>query len=252
MYIIADKNYLLNPVDAYYTNDTEISDLPEIQEMHEYVIGIEDKIEGDFDLSTIRFEFFYNQYSFVRDGLLLSKVKFFRLYDKCSCFKEYCQEVLHKSTWQINHIINASRVFLELMYAGFEILPANIAQGQVLAHLTGEELIHSWRTVIESKEPHQITANSIREVLCIPTVSDKKSAKLDIPADLHNELIDTARAKGFSLHELIRVLLYFFLTGGKGGDNTHCLSTYDNTQNFNQNKPSEEEDIAKYGGVVTY
>lgn len=41
---------------------------------------------------------------------------------------------------------------MELIYAGFEILPTNISQAIALSSLMEDELVHVWRNVIESIE----------------------------------------------------------------------------------------------------
>lgn len=64
------KKYLLNPFNALYQDDILLSSLPEIQELDEYARNLEDKIEGDFDLEYLTFEFACNQMGFVRNGLL--------------------------------------------------------------------------------------------------------------------------------------------------------------------------------------
>ena len=140
-----NKNFLHNPFDALYQDNTLLSDKPEIQELNQYALDLEDQIPGDFNLNYLTFEFAYNQLGFVRNGLLLAKIKFLKLYKNygdgtfarargCgfpAAFMSpasFCKFQLRKQRWQINDTIKAARVVLQLMYAGFEILPANIAQ----------------------------------------------------------------------------------------------------------------------------
>ena len=75
-----NKKYILDPFNALYQDDILLSNKPEIQEINEYAIGLEDKIEGDFDLGYIEFEFAINRLAYVRNGLLLAKLKFLKLY----------------------------------------------------------------------------------------------------------------------------------------------------------------------------
>ena len=53
------KKYLADPFNALYLyqDDIAISTRPEIVEINEYAIGLEEKIEGDFNLDYIIFEF---------------------------------------------------------------------------------------------------------------------------------------------------------------------------------------------------
>ena len=64
--------YLADPFNALYQDDIALSDKPEIIEINEYAIGLEEKIEGDFNLDYIIFEFAYNRLAYIRNGLLLA------------------------------------------------------------------------------------------------------------------------------------------------------------------------------------
>lgn len=74
------KKYLANPFDHIYKDDTQISNRPEIQELNQYAIDLEDRIEGDFDPKTTEFEFKYNRLAYIRNGLILCKLKFLKIY----------------------------------------------------------------------------------------------------------------------------------------------------------------------------
>ena len=77
-----NKNFLHNPFDALYQDNTLLSDKPEIKELNQYAIDLENQIAGEFNLKYLTFEFAYNQLGFVRNGLLLAKIKFLKLYKK--------------------------------------------------------------------------------------------------------------------------------------------------------------------------
>ena len=64
------KKHLLNPFNAIYQDKILLSDCPEIQELNEYATDLEDKIEGDFNLDYIIFEFNHNRLAYIRNGLL--------------------------------------------------------------------------------------------------------------------------------------------------------------------------------------
>ena len=95
-----------------YQGDIPLSEKPEIQELKEYAIALEAKTAGDFDLKSLISEFVYNQLAFVRNGLLLAKIKFLKLYKDYGdgTFASFCREQLRKQRWQINDTIKAARV----------------------------------------------------------------------------------------------------------------------------------------------
>lgn len=66
------KRYLANPFDHIYKDDNHLSNRPEIQELNQYAVDLEDKIEGDFNPEYVEFEFNYNRLAYVRNGLLLA------------------------------------------------------------------------------------------------------------------------------------------------------------------------------------
>ena len=243
------KKYLTDPFNALYQEDSFISDRPEIQELNEYALGLEDRIEGDFNLEYIAFEFAYNRLAYIRNGLLLAKLKFLKLHKRfgdgtfarargCgfpAAFMSpasFCRERLK---------IKAARVCMELIYAGFEVLPTNISQAMAIASLTGEELVHAWRSVTESIEPDKITHRSIKSFLFPPTISDLPDTKIRVDPTLHEDLHREAAMRcahptaklatnssscGISIVDLIRVMFDFFITGGATknfSDNSHLF-----------------------------
>ena len=217
------KKYQLDPFNALYLyqDDFDISQRPEIQEIDEYARDLKDKIEGDFNLDYITFEFAYNRLAYVRNGLLLAKLKFLKLYKNFGdgTFATFCREQLKITRWQVNDNIKAARVTMELIYAGFEILPTNISQAVALASLVGDELVHAWRSVVENIEPDKITHKSIRSLLFPPTESDLPSTTIKVPPTLHESIHAEAAERGLSIVDLIKAMFEFFVTGG----NSHLL-----------------------------
>ena len=202
------KKYLADPFNALYLyqDDFTLSTRPEIQEIDQYARDLEDKIEGDFNLDYITFEFAYNRLAYVRNGLLLAKLKFLKLYKRFGdgTFATFCRERLRITRWQINDNIKAARVTMELIYAGFEILPTNISQAVALASMAGEELIHAWRSVVESIEPDKITHKSIRSFLFPPTLEDLPDTTIKVPPTLHEDIHREAAERGMSIVDLIK------------------------------------------------
>ena len=171
---------------------------------------------------------------------MLAKLKFLKLYKNFGdgTFATFCREQLKITRWQVNDNIKAARVCMELIYAGFEILPTNISQAMALASLVGDELIHAWRSVIESIEPKlyelptaslaarssaQITYKSIRSLLFPPTESDLPTTTIKVPPTLHESIHVEAAERGLSIVDLIKAMFDFFITGG----NSHLFGVGD-------------------------
>lgn len=245
--VMTTTRYLANPFDHIYKDETQLSDRPEIQELKQYAVDLEDKIEGDFDPEYIEFEFNYNRLAYVRNGLLLAKLKFLRIYKSVGdgTFASFCRERLRITRWQINDNIKAARVAMELLYAKFEVLPANISQAMALASLTGEELIHAWRSVVESIAPDEITHKSIRAHLFPPTEKDLPAATLKLPHVLHESIHKEAAEQGLSIPQFLWAMLEFFISGGNEAKsyNSHPLSSSDYTKDYRQKEEIWREDL---------
>ena len=244
------KKYLTDPFNALYRDDFAIISRPEIQEINEYALGLEERIEGDFNLDYITFEFALNRLAYVRNGLLLAKLKFLKLYKNFGdgTFASFCREQLKITRWQVNDNIKAARVCMELIYAGFEILPTNISQaiaklaeGIALASLVGDELVHAWRSVIESIEPDKITHKSIRSLLFPPTELDLPTATIRVTPTLHESIHTEAAERGMSIVDLIKIMFEFFVTGG----NSHPWQHDINTENYAKRERIWLDDLAK-------
>ena len=227
-----NKKYLHNPFNALYQDNTLLSDKPEIKELNQYALDLEDRIAGEFNLNYLTFEFAYNQLGFVRNGLLLAKIKFLKLYKNYGdgTFASFCKFQLRKQRWQINDTIKAARVVLDLMYAGFEILPTNIAQAVVLAKLTIDELIEKWRSIIETIPLDKITAHSIRNVVKPITESEPAVATIEVPAQVHQDIHSEAAYRGLTVGEFLKIVLGFFLES----ENSHSLQPQFNTADYIQ------------------
>ena len=116
---------------------------------------------------------------------------------------------------------------MELIYAGFEILPTNISQAIALASLVGDELVHAWRSVIESIEPDKITHKSIRSLLFPPNELDLPSATIRVTPTLHETIHREAADLGISIPEFLWTILQFFVSGGNSHLSQYNISTED-------------------------
>lgn len=238
------KKYLADPFNALYLyqDDFTISTRPEIQEIDQYARDLEDKIEGDFNLDYIVFEFAYNRLAYVRNGLLLAKLKFLKLYKSFGdgTFATFCREQLKITRWQVNDNIKAARVAMQLIYAGFEILPTNISQAMALASLPEDELAHAWRSVIESIEPDKITHKSIKSFLFPPTLEDLPTTTIKVPPSLHESIHAEAAERDLSIVDLIKAMFEFFITGG----NSHLLNDDVDNIDYAEKERIWREDLA--------
>ena len=236
------KKYLLNPFNALYQDSSLLSNKPQIQELNQYAVDLESQIAGDFNLEYLTNEFAYNQLAFVRNGLLLAKIKFQKLYKNYGdgTFASFCKHQLKKQRWQINDTIKAARVVLDLMYAGFEILPTNISQAVALAKLTLDELIQKWRSIINTLPPDKITAHSIRNAVRPTTESESAVASLEVPASIHEDIHREAANRGLSIGVFISMMLKFFLES----ENLHLLKHQINTKEYKKKERIWQEDLA--------
>lgn len=209
-YYSVPKGYLLDPFQhLYLNNDFEPSEDPVIREVIEYARGLEEKIEGDFNLDYVRFQFGYNTLAFIRNGLLAFKIKSLKLYKKThSSFKRYCKEVIGRSHWQINKLVEAARVAMELIYAGFDVIPSNPSQCAPLAGYTGEELIEKWQSILDNFREDKITAQKIYNFLHPATAQEELDTRVTLPVKLYTSLLELAIARGQSLVGTIEQLFY--------------------------------------------
>ena len=236
------KKYLQNPFNALYQDSSLLSNKPQIQELNQYAVDLESQIAGDFNLEYLTNEFAYNQLAFVRNGLLLAKIKFQKLYKNYGdgTFASFCKHQLKKQRWQINDTIKAARVVLDLMYAGFEILPTNISQAVALAKLTLDELIQKWRSIINTLPPDKITAHSIRNAVKPFTEFNPAVASLEVPASIHEDIHREAANRGLSIGEFLKIILSFFIKS----ENPHLLEHEVNTEEYREKERIWQEDLA--------
>ena len=236
-----NKKFIFNPFHALYRDDIVLNDCPEIQKLDRYARNLKDKIQEDFDLNNIVFEFNYNRLAYVRNGLLLAKIKFLKLYQNFGdrTFATFCKEQLKITRWQVNDTIKAARVTMELIYAGFEILPTNISQAIALASLAKEELIKSWQKVIDNIKPDLITHKSIRSLLFPSTEKEPAVATIKVPAALHEDIHREVAERGLSIVDLIATMFNFFI----GSGNSHLLKYQQDRKKYTEKERIWQKDL---------
>ena len=200
-----DSTILANPFDfLYQQRDVEISRDDAIQELMEYATDLESQIAGDFDLSSLIFEIGHETLSFVRIGLIAFKIKSLKLFKKpYGSFRSFCTQALRVTHWQINRTIQASRIVLELIHNGFEILPKNEAQCRELSNYVGSELVRVWGEIIAEIPHHKITARTIREYLNPEEEIESESTTIELPKKLYAKIFGLAVDAGMSIVELL-------------------------------------------------
>ncbi len=201
-----DPTLLASPFDFLYQHsDTGISRDDAIQELIDYAMELEERIEGDFDLGSLVFEIRNNTLSFVRIGLAAFKIKALKLYKKqYRSFKSFCTHTLGVTHWMINRIITASRIVLELIHNGFDILPRNEAQCRELSQYVGSELVRVWREITDEIPPHKITARSIHDYLnSEEEIEEEESTTVKLPRKLYARIFSLAVDAGMSIVELL-------------------------------------------------
>ena len=201
----ANPALLASPFDfLYYQSDVEISQDDAIQELIDYATDLEDQIEGDFDLGSLVFDIRNNTLSFVRTGLIAFKIKSLKLYKKeYGSFRMFCLQALGITHWQINRTIQASRIVLELIHNGFEILPRNEAQCRELSQYVGSELVRVWREITAEIPPHKITARTIHEYLNPEEEFEEEDTTIKLPRKLYSCILSLAVDAGMSIVELL-------------------------------------------------
>ncbi|BAQ63059.1 hypothetical protein GM3708_3465 [Geminocystis sp. NIES-3708] len=123
----------------------------------------------------------YNKISYIKLGMQLYQVKYYRLYkNNYKSFKDYCEKAVYYPVWRANQVIESSSVAIQLIKAGFNIIPQNEAQARLLIKLNEEELIRKWQEVLDTYEVHKITANRIENIVFGEQTFKKGSLKLPI------------------------------------------------------------------------
>ena len=199
-----NPRYLPNPASSLYHAE-HISDADHVQDLVDEAAWLEDSIAGDFDLDELVGKIKINTLGYVKNGLIAFKIKTLKLYkNTCHTFKQFCQEHLGLSTWQVNRNIRAAKVVMELVVYGFETLPQCEAQCRSLLTHGCEDIIAAWQSVVDNLQPHQITASSIKSHLASEAEEPMpKEEKITVKRDLYNRIFTVALSIGTSIEQLL-------------------------------------------------
>lgn len=199
-----NPNYLPNPADSLYHAE-QISSANHVQDIVEEAARLEDRIAAEFDLDELVDRMKINTLAYVKNGLMAFKIKTFKLYKNThSTFKEFCQQQLGLSTWQVNRNIRAAKVVIELVTAGFEVLPQNEAQTRALLTHGCEDIVAAWRSLVDHLKPHEITARTITKHLA-PEHDETvpKEERITVKRDLFNRIFTVALSLGTTIEQLL-------------------------------------------------
>ena len=204
-----DRSFLTPPTQSLYQDhDVKISEADWIQDLLEEAVELDNNLSGDFDLDYLKFQIFSNEYAFIKTGLISFKIKAFKLYaDKAKSFKKFCEDHLHKTHWMIDRLIRAAKTCIDLIVAGFEVIPRNESQARALMSNCEGDLVLAWQQVLDDHEGqlHKITAKSIKRSLK-GEEEEPKMETLVVTAMLYAAIWKAAQLKGMKPIEYLEEL----------------------------------------------
>jgi hypothetical protein len=162
-------------------------------------------------------ELFTAQYSYIKLGLLLTKIRNTSAWKYCGTklesFKAWCQSKINLNVWQANQYIDAAEIALYLIGTGTSVLPKNLSQCLALrkAYQAEEsyygerpQLDAAWAQVTNHYQPHQITAGKIHAIVD-PDWADNQPSKID--RTIVDRAVELAKKRGVDLNEYLGDLL---------------------------------------------
>jgi len=155
-----------------------------------------------------------NLLSWVKAGVLLDRVCITRAYkDKFKDWQDFCENAIYKSKQMVRRTINAAKIVMVLVKAGFQILPSCISQAERLQRYFEPEadslqttLIEKWQQVIDRLPVRSINANSIDEELG-HMKKNRKRITIDPETDKRLDNIALNRETSTSKAEVIEELI---------------------------------------------
>ncbi len=169
----------------------------------EFEIDVDDLHRGDMDET--EWVLLTNQYAYIKFGLILEKVRnqswWQRCVEKFSNFRQFCEQKINLTIWQVNNAIKSAKVAQELVFLGFEQLPKNASQALKLADLSLDRLGEVWGNVIKNTQGHKITADAIEREICPDKVAISETLRL--PTHIADALRQQAIERGLTLNEYL-------------------------------------------------
>jgi hypothetical protein len=168
--------------------------------------------EESIDCKELTKKFVNLQHSYIEMGLIAWELKYKKLYKKeYKNFKDYCEKALKLCIWQVNRLINASRIALLLIENNFDYIPTCESQARVLNPYTDEEILVYWGEICEKYEgrEYELTAQKIwceiRQMRIDDgdPVKESKWRNIKVRAELYRKLVNEAIAEHLSLIEFL-------------------------------------------------
>ncbi len=173
----------------------------------------------------------YQRLSYIKLGILLYQTRYYKLYKKkYYSFTTYCRKELHYHKWRVNQVIESAQVAIKLIKADFDIIPQNETQARILTKLNEVELISKWQEVLDTYEPHDITAKRIKKVVFGEKQITKGTIKL--PINLITKIENKSWEIGISSADLIsKIIEGELLINSDGSIENHLVETEEITHN---------------------
>ncbi len=169
----------------------------------------------------------YLRLSYIKIGLQLYQVKYYKLYRGLYLsFKHYCEQELKYQVWRANQLIESARVAIELIVLGFKIIPVNESQARYLIKLNAEQLKEKWLEILSLYPPHKITAKRIEKV--VKNVQKRKIGTLKLPIKIIEEIEYKALEYGISSGELVTKMIQGELSFSEEKTRDNSLNSYEN------------------------
>lgn len=168
----------LNTIDEDYIDSIE--DTPE-HELISFAQELDETHISDLSLPQLTYQLKNANYAYIKTGLIAFKVKYLKLYKTLNynSFKQFCEQVIGLSVWRVNRLIQASKVALDLISLGFNILPLNEAQARCLVNIPLEQLQTSWQGVINFYKNTVLTAYKIADYLGLDCNTCSKRLRIE-------------------------------------------------------------------------
>jgi hypothetical protein len=148
------------------------------------------------------------QHSYIEQGLIAWEIKLKKLYKrKYHNFDSYCKAELKLSSWQVNRLINASRIALLLIGEKHDYIPTCESQMRILSPYTDDEITYYWAIITEKYKgkEYELTAKQIwleiKEIRLAEglEVKESKWANIKVKRELYEKLVHEAMEYNLSL-----------------------------------------------------
>ena len=162
-------------------------------------------------------ELFTAQYSYIKLGLLLTKIRNTASWKYCTgkfeSFKAWCQARVNVAVWQATQYIEAAEIAMYLVRTGCEVLPKNLSQCLALRKAYHAEVSYygerpqldaAWANVTNHYQPHQITAGKIHATVD-PDWLDNQPSKIE--RTIVDRAVQQAAKRGMTLNEYLGELI---------------------------------------------